>query len=62
MHFQTDNLTRPTNVHQPNVFKFVSNEYICIRFYFIKTTHYLASPLSRAGTDNVLYLSYTEFR
>ena len=50
--FLTKNLIQPTYVNQPNVFKFVSNQYLCIWFYFIQTTHYLASPLSQAGTDN----------
>ena len=62
MLFLTQILIQPTYVNQPNVFKFVPNQYLCIWFYFIQTTHYLPSALYRAGTYNVLYLRYNEFR
>ena len=62
MIFYPVNLIRPLYVNQPNVFKFVSNQYLCIWFYLIQTTHYLPYSLYRAGTNNVLYLRYNEIR
>ncbi len=47
---------------QPNVFLFVSNQYLRIWFYLLLSTHYLAFSLYLAGTDNELYLRYTKFR
>ena len=62
MKFQIKIVIPSPNVNQPKVSKFVSNQYLSDWFYFIETTHYLASSLYLAGTDNVLYLRYTKFR
>jgi len=62
MKFSTKILIPSPNVNQSNVSKFVSNQYLGGWFYFIATTHYLAFSLYQAGTGNVLYLRYTQFR
>ncbi len=46
---------------QPNVFFFVTNQYLRIWFYLLLSTYYFALSLYHAGTDNVLYHRYTKF-